>query len=65
MQHSETKKDDKEPEVKAGYLVMRLKPGEGVMVFDCIEVRLSIIKSMGEAQIAIRAPKDFLIRKLR
>ena len=65
MQHSEDKKDDQKPEVKAGYLVMRLKPGEGVIIFDSIEVRLSCIKSIGEAQIAIRAPKEILIRKVR
>lgn len=55
----------KDPEVKAGYLVMRLKPGEGVMIFGSIEVRLSCIKTLGEAQVAIRAPKDMLIKKLR
>jgi sRNA-binding carbon storage regulator CsrA len=65
MQDKQTDKDTDSPEIKAGYLVMRLKPGEGVMIFDSIEVRLSCIKTMGEAQVAIRAPKDFIIRKLR
>lgn len=59
------KTQDKEDEVKAGYLVMRLRPGEGVQIFDSIEIRLSMIKSLGEAQVAIRAPRDYRIRKLK
>lgn len=57
----------KDSEVKAGYLVIRLKPGEGVLIYDCIEVRLATSigrHNQGEAQIAIRAPKEMRIRKL-
>lgn len=54
-------------ELKAGYLIMRLKPGEGVMVMECIEVRLISVGTSRylEAQIAVKAPKDILIRRLR
>lgn len=63
MSHEPEK--EKEVEIKAGYLVIRLKPGLGVMISDLVEIRLNCIKSMGEAQIAIRAPKEMLIRKIR
>lgn len=52
---------------KAGFLVLRLRPGEGLMIFECIEIRLTSV-GRGEprqAEIAVRAPKDYLIRRLK
>jgi sRNA-binding carbon storage regulator CsrA len=65
MEHEEQKTDDDQPVIKAGYLVIRLKPGWGVMVNNIVEVRVSTIRSMGEVHIAIRAPKDMPIRKVK
>lgn len=67
MQHEDQQgsKHEDTPEVKAGYLVVRVKPGEGVMISDFVEIRLSSIKTPHEAQIAIRAPRDMEIRKIR
>lgn len=65
MQDDQNRKDNKQPEVRAGYLVMRLKTGEGVMVSDLVEIRINLIKTLGEAQIAIKAPKDLVIRKVK
>lgn len=53
-------------EEKAGYLVLRLKPGEGVMVDDSVEMRVaSVSNRKGEVHIAIRAPRSMQIRRLR
>lgn len=55
------------PEVKAGYLVLRLKIGEGALVGENIEVRLANISTdkKNEAQIAIKAPKEVPIKRLK
>lgn len=63
MEQPKESKD--KPDQKAGYLIIRLKPREGVMIKDQIEVRLASIDRRGEAQIAIRAPKDYTIRKVK
>ena len=60
--------DEAKPqEPKAGYLVIRLKPGEGFVVADTIEVWLSSITpgNQGSAQIAVKAPKDLKIRRVK
>lgn len=55
-----------EPQVtKAGYLVLRLRQGDGVFIHESIEIRIAQIKVLGEVQIAIRAPKEIQIRKVR
>lgn len=57
-----------EEKPKAGYLVMRLRPGEGFTVNQEIEVRVAhkaecpICK--GETQVAIKAPKEQPIRRV-
>lgn len=57
--------EDDKPEAKAGYLVIRIKTGWGIIVDDNVEIRISSIKSMSEVQLAIRAPKKMPIRKVR
>ena len=53
-------------EQKAGYLILRIKPREGLVIMEQIEVRLaSIDRERGEVNLAIRAPKDFTIRKVK
>lgn len=52
---------------KAGYLIMRLKPREGVVIGTDVEVRL-VSPGNGkeqDAEIAIKAPKEIRIRKVR
>jgi sRNA-binding carbon storage regulator CsrA len=52
---------------KAGYLVIRLKPGEGFVVADTVEVWLSSLTpgNHGSAQIAVKAPKELKIRRVK
>lgn len=56
----------KEP--KAGYMVLRLRPGEGLIIGE-IEIRISLVNGRADpkadAQIAVRAPKNLLIRRVR
>jgi sRNA-binding carbon storage regulator CsrA len=53
-------------EQKAGYLVLRLKPGAGAIIMECIEIRLASVSGSGnEAQIAIKAPKEIKIRRIK
>ena len=61
--------DDKDKdsleEEKAGYLVLRIKTGCGLVINDIIEVRISAIKTLGEVEVAVRAPKKMPIRRVR
>lgn len=59
--------EGEKPEERAGYLVMRLRPGEGLVISDDIEVRLASVstRKMGEAHLAIRAPKSIRIRRVK
>ena len=57
---------EKPEERKAGYLVMRLKPGEGVLIADEIEIRIATpVGKTSDTQIAIRAPKHLAIRRVK
>ena len=55
----------KEPEAKGGYLVLRLRLGEGFVVADLVEVRVASPKGSGDVHLAIRAPKEMKIRRLK
>lgn len=56
---------EKESETQLGYLVMKLKSGQGIIINGDIEVRLCAVnRDFSEAQIAIRAPKDKKIRRV-
>lgn len=51
-------------EQKLGYLVLRLKEGEGLNIEPGIEIRLcKLSPNQNEATIAIKAPKDQKISK--
>lgn len=59
------KDEEKKEEEKGGYLVRKLKSGEGVLIADQIEIRLcEVSRDLTGAQIAIRAPRKYIIRKL-
>jgi sRNA-binding carbon storage regulator CsrA len=59
-------KPSKTEEKKAGYLVLRLKPGEGFVLGDTIEIRLSrCADDYRAADVAIKAPKEVLIRRVK
>lgn len=60
----EPSNEDAKPEAKAGYLILRLRIGDGVVIADNIEVRLSSRRGH-EIQVAFRAPKHVPIRRVR
>ena len=51
----------KEPQ--PGYLILKMKDGQGVMVSDDVEIRLCQARN-NKADIAIRAPRHKRIRRI-
>jgi hypothetical protein len=64
-QETEIIPEPAEPERKAGYLITRLRPGEGVIIDSNIEVRIAIKNQAEITLLAIRAPKNLQIRKVK
>jgi len=56
--------DNPKRQTKAGYLVTRLKTGEGLVIGADIEIRIVSTQS-ADTNIAVKAPKHLQIRKVR
>lgn len=57
--------NEAETEKKAGYLVLRLKQGDGIIISDTVEIRICEQRNKKETAIAIRAPKDIHIKRIK
>ena len=66
MAQDEPKKDDS-GDPKAGWLVLRVKPGEGIIIGNAVEIRLATInnRTIGDVKMAIKAPRDIQIRRVK
>lgn len=67
MQDQDGSQKDSESQEGGGWLVLRIKPGEGVVLGNGVELRLATINNhhQGDVKVAVRAPREITIRRVK